>query len=129
MAAHHGDLELHTVPDQDRGHYPVGRLLRTGLGDNTSLGDDMRTEGTLCTRIGALQANGEGGSLESLVHTWSHTVTSLRLDISCISETGISPGWKHKCIEALFLRKGYTVISHNKDSEDLISTPLQIPQA
>ena len=88
------------------------------------IGDDMQPKAALSTRIGALQANGEGGAAEQLVRSWSRTITSLGLDVFCIGETRISPLWKHDWIESLFIQQGYTVYSHNKETIETVFDPL-----
>lgn len=66
-------------------------------------------------RAASFQANGEGGLPVPLVNLWSGAVESLRLDIFGYCETRLSPTWKHRLIEPIFRRKGFNVISHNRD--------------
>jgi hypothetical protein len=83
----------------------------------------MSAKGFDTTRIGALQANGAGGSPSALVSGWCETIQLLLLDVFCISETRLAPEWKHLLIENLFLEKGFFVISHNRPSGDSPTDP------
>jgi exonuclease III len=83
----------------------------------------MTSKGIDTTRIGALQANGAGGSPSALVTGWCLTIQLLLMNVFCISETRVAPEWKHTLIENLFLEKGFVVISHNRPSSSIPSDP------
>ena len=70
-------------------------MVNTGIPNNSCIGDDMRRKGSDVVRVGALQANGEGGSPTHLVANWIKAIKDLHLDIWCISETRVSFLAKH----------------------------------
>ena len=118
------DSEHEVSPqEEDRFTFPVGKLQLTGIPPSSCIGDDMRYKGSKTFRAGALQANGAGGPVSALVHGWCDAVHDLFLDVSGISETRLSPQWKHSLVKELFRQKGYSVISHNRpdstEHEDL----------
>ena len=114
--------------DSHRLNFPVGRLLQSDIRPGSCIGDDMRSKGSNTTRIGALQANGAGGSPSALVTGWCLTIQLFLMNVFCISETRIAPEWKHTLIEHLFLERGYVVISHNRLPGDCPPTHIQTRQ-
>jgi len=85
-----GSEVSHSV-ELDRLNFPVGHLVHSGLRPGSCIGDDMSSNGGNTTRLGAMQANGAGGSPSALVTGWCLTIQLLLMNVFCICETRIAP--------------------------------------
>ena len=129
MASRDPDSDSSEDPDDphadelERLNFLIGPLAHTGLRSGSCIGDDMSSKGDNTTRLGAMQANGAGGSPSALVTGWCLTIQLLLINVFCICETRIAPDWKHTLFENLFLEKGYVVISHNRAPGVVVCDP------
>ena len=76
---------------EDRLRFDVGKLVPTEIPEKSCVGDDMTSKGSRVTRVGAIQANGAGGSPEHLVNTWANAADALGLSIAVVGETRQKP--------------------------------------